>query len=320
MPSQVVSLAHEALLSWWLNYRVLGKISKDSFDLLHFTKADVPIRKILPTVVTVYDVIPLLFPESQSLTRKWYWPRALHRCATYADHIITISQASKRDIVSLLGVEESRVTVTPLSVDTNRFSPGVVARDGVPYILFVATRDQRKNVRGLIRAFDKIKHDIPHKLVVVGRDALVSDGANAEALSLNLMDRVSFLSDINDADLLPLYQGADLFVWPSIYEGWGLPPLEAMACGVPTIVCNGGSLPEVVGKAGVVVSFSTDVLSERLYDEGFETKLSRAMANVLTDSSKSNELRKLGPVHAKSFSWDALARDTIGVYNSVSNI
>jgi len=318
-----VPLRHPLLLTWWLNRQLPAAVRSKKFDLLHFTKADVPSRKLTATVVTIFDVIPLLLPETQSMIRRWYWPQALRRASELSDHIITISQASKKDIMRLLDVPPEKITVTPLAIDRSRFRPqpaSVISRVKNlyklerPYILFVGTRDWRKNISSLISAFDSIKGEFEHDLVIAGRAADKRDGSKKLAASLGLPGRVKFIDFVPARDLPALYGAASLFVWPSVYEGWGLPPLEAMACGVPVIVSNGGSLPEVAGNAAEVVKFSEEDVKKRFSDTQFVKDLGLRMLTLLSDAAARTRLTAAGMEQAASFSWAKVAAQTMAVY------
>lgn len=326
---EALPLWHSALLPLWLRgLQTRALASKPS--LIHYTKADIPPgKKKLPTVVTIYDVIPLLFPESQAFLPRIYWPQALSRAAK-ADHILTISETSKRDIMSQLGVPEDHITVTPLATDTTRFRPDVSVAQlsrvqqklqlHPPYILFIATRDQRKNVGSLLTAFAQVAKDIPHQLVIAGKPALKNDQAEQKTRSFDrtLKERIRFLEFVDNEDLPALYSGADLFVWPSVYEGWGFPVQEAMASGVPVIVSNGGALPEVVGQAGEVVKFTTDDLRARTEDNAFISALGQKILTVGTDAKRKLTMRQAGLVQAKNFSWAEVGRKTMEVYQRVA--
>lgn len=310
---------HGLLLPWWLQRHMPRVMRELKPDVVHFTKADVPKRKIAPYVVTIFDIIPLLFPSGQSLLRRLYWPRALRRAATVSDHIMTISEASKRDMVRRLGVPECKITVTPLAVDTDYFKPSSRSTDeeSNPYVLFIGTLEPRKNVPLLIRAFARIAGDVPHQLIIAGRRESDYGNVEREIEKQKLGSRVESLDFVADSDLPALYGGADLFVWPSIYEGWGFPPQEAMACGTPVIVSNGGALPEVVGGAGGIVPFSANNLSDRTRDTVFEELLATEMLAVLTNENKQREMREAGLAQVKQFSWQDVAQKTAAVYKQV---
>lgn len=329
---EVLPLWHEAWLPWWLSRTVGSRIADIQPDVVHYTKAAVPRHIIKPTVVTIYDVIPLLYPSSQTWLRRMYWPAALTQAAQRSHHILTISEASKADIVKYLHVPPEKVTVTPLAADTKRYRPDISAAEKMrvkaklslrgPYILFVATRDERKNVGSLIRAFVKIASHIPQDLVIAGKPALKQDASVQVARHLpeEVRKRIRFLDFVDYADLPALYAGADLFVWPSVYEGWGFPPQEAMASGVPVVVSNGGPLPEVVGQAGEIVPFTAERLADRTHDQGFIAALSEKMGSVLHDAPRRAQMRAAGLAQAKKFTWDDVARKTLEVYKKVATL
>jgi len=324
-------LFHKAFLGRWLGIQMAERLRACRPDVVHYTKADVPKRLLWPSVVTIYDVIPLLLPQTQPLGPRLYWPRALARAAK-AHHILTISQTSKEDIVRHLGVESSNITVTTLAPDITRFHTGIaraVVADALhrltintPYILFVATRDIRKNAAALVRAFANISNSIPHYLVLAGKAALKRDQALeiTARLPASIRNRILFVDFVRDEDLPALYTGADMFVWPSIYEGWAFPVQEAMACGVPVIVSNGGALPEVIGEAGLVVPFSTAVLRDRLADDAFEGKLADGMGRLAHDTRLKLSFKQAGLERVKQFSWDSVVRKTLHVYEKVASL
>lgn len=317
-------LRHEVLLPLWLRWRIPRALEQFKPDVAHFTKADVvggPAElRHYKTVVTIFDIIPILFPAGQTFLRRLYWPGALRRAATLSDHIITISEASKRGIVDRFGVEGARVTVTPLAVDRSHFQPVEGARQQKdPYVLFVGTLEPRKNVPLLVRAFARVAKDMPHQLVIAGKSDSDYGNILREIEDQKLVERVKIADFIDYEDLPALYSGADLFVWPSIYEGWGFPPQEAMACGTPVVVSDGGALSEVVGNAGEVVPFNADSLPARTRDVDFEERLANKILSVINNQGKREEMSRAGLTRVKQFSWEEVARKTLGVYKLVSS-
>lgn len=321
----VLPLHSEALLPYWMSRTLPAYVKRRKPSIVHYTKAAIPSQNTVPTVVTLYDIIPILMPETQSLLRRIYWPRALQHAAKYSDHIMTISQGSKRDITKKLDVPEEKITVTPLAVDLNHFKPmpasstlgvngetpsvfpaGFALRQ--PYILFVGTRDPRKNISSLIRAFARIADAIPHTLIIAGKSAKKEDMSKQEVTRCKLENRIQFLEDVSYNQLPALYSNADIFVWPSLYEGWGFPPQEAMACGTPVIVSDGTPLPEVVGDAGIVVALG----------EGFVERLSDEILSLINDEARKTSLRARGLARVQQFSWESVARSTYEVYNKVA--
>jgi glycosyltransferase involved in cell wall biosynthesis len=314
--TRVVPLAADFLLPWWLQRRVPQALKNIPADVVHFTKADAA-RLTIPSVTTIFDVIPLLFPASQALTRRWYWPGALKRAATLSTHILTISEATKRDIIERYGRQANDITVTQPAVDLAHFQPsGMVGRKKA--ILFVGTRDLRKNVGALLRAFARIAREVPHRLIIAGKPALRRDGAEAEARRLNITDRVAFKEFVPYDELPGLYRSAELFVWPSAYEGWGFPPQEAMASGTPVIVSDGGALPEVVGEAGSIVPFTQADLAARTRDGDFERRLAQEMLRVLGDAKIRRDMHEAGLQRIRKFSWEEVAVATQQVYEAVA--
>ncbi len=311
-------------LPWWMNVTLPLKLRQINPDVVHYTKSVVPFgfAQGKPTVVTIHDIIPIFFPSSQARLQRLLWPQTLRQAALKSDHVITVSESSKRDIVEHLNVLPEKVTVTPEAVDLQRYHPTSIlpSPEGRKYILFVGTRDMRKNVPLLIRAFARIAEDIPHQLIIAGRQALRQDQDKRQAHELGLDDRVTWLDFVPDSDLPALYADADLFVWPSVYEGWGLPPMEAMASGVPVIVSNGGALPEVVGSAGEIVPFSEIKVSQRMWDMPFEEALAARMLAVLEDEKKRKVMREMGLDRVKQFSWRAVAEKTLEVYKKTARV
>lgn len=313
----VIPLRSEFLLSYWTSFQVARYIQKTKPSLVHYTKAAIPYFKHVPTVVTIYDIIPILFPDTQSPLRRMYWPYVLEHAAKTADHIMTISQRSKRDIIERFGVSEEKITVTPLAVDLQHFAPlrsrqlaGSFAGQA-PYILFVGTRDARKNISSLIHAFASIADKIPHNLIVAGRPAKKEDSSKLTVVRCKLQHRVQFLGNISYSELPALYSGADIFIWPSLYEGWGFPPQEAMACGTPVIVSDGGPLPEVVGDAGIIVPLANGSFVEHLAHE---------MLTLINDDTRKKELSQRGITRVQQFSWNTVAETTWKVYENIANL
>jgi glycosyltransferase involved in cell wall biosynthesis len=226
------------------------------------------------------------------------------------DHVLTVSESSRRDILEFAGVREDRVTVTPLGVGHARFRPLPAAQTaprlkalGVepPYVLYVARLEHPgKNHVGLIRAFAEFRQrtGLPHRLVLAGPDWTRADEVHREAARSPHAAAIVFPGAVSADDLLALYAGADLFVLPSHYEGFGLPILESMACGVPVACSNTSSMPEVAGDAGV------------LFDPADPLSIADAMGRVLTDRPLRDELAARSLARAREYTWERTARQT----------
>lgn len=234
-----------------------------------------------------------------------------------ARRVLTISEASRRDLIAAYGLAPDRVTATPLAAD-GRFRPAAAAdvaalreRLGLAgrYVLYLGINKPHKNLATLIDAWGRLAADGPDatgvELVIAGRWDPRYDDVRARAAVLPAGARVRFLGPVADADLPALYSGAAVFAFPSRYEGFGLPPLEAMACGAPVVVANASSLPEVVGDAGRLVP-ADDV-------RGWAD----ALGEILGRPEVAADLRARGLARAAIFTWAATARQTLHVYRSV---
>lgn len=283
------------------------------YDLLHLPYDSCVAWKRGKFMATVHDVKPLIFGSGDKQSR-WNLSRIVERIlvgdrTAQLDHVLTDSLSSRRDIIERLGLPADRVTVVYPGVETDRFAPSARVASGSagrPYVLCVAGADPTKNVGALVEAFAGLPTALRslHDLVLAGdfrrrrdlHDMVRRRGIEAQTV---------FPGVVSDERLIELYQGARLFVFPSLYEGFGLPLLEAMACGCPVISSNASSLPEVAGDAAILV------------DPRDAEGLSREMGRVLTDEGLRKELRQAGLARAAQFSWDRTARETIAVYRRV---
>lgn len=281
-------------------------------DLVHGLAFVTPLLSPCPTVVTIFDLSFLRFPESFRQANRTYLRLFTSLSARRARRVIAISEHTKRDVVHLLGIPAEKVEVIYCGVETN-FYPRPVAevqafrqQRGLPerFVLFVGTLEPRKNVRRLIEAYAQIRN-LGVKLVIVGGKGWLYDDIFASVERLGLSDEVLFAGYVPAEELPFWYNAAKLFVFPSLYEGFGLPPLEAMACGTPVISSDAASLPEVVGEAGLMVA-PQDV-------DG----LAEAMRQVLGDQGLREQLRERGLQQARQFSWEKIAQQTITVYQQV---
>lgn len=266
-------------------------------------------------VVTLYDLTALLFPERHTAdTREFQWRK--YRFAQHqADAVLAISEATRQDIVTHLGIPPDRVHVVYGGVDPifrpiedRRALAWTLASLKIAldkYLLFVGTLEPRKNLVRLIEAYHQLRHRLPPpapRLVMVGASGWQFEAIFERVETLNLEKEVMFLGRVPYQVLPALYNGAVAFVYPSLYEGFGLPPLEAMRCGTPVITSNCSSLPEVVGDAG------------RLVDPLDVDGLASAMVEVVSDADLRADMRRRGLAQAARFSWERTARETLAVY------
>ncbi|MBI2863827.1 MAG: glycosyltransferase family 4 protein [Chloroflexi bacterium] len=303
---------HERLV--WEQAIAPARAALARVDVFHAPGFGAPLLRSCPVVLTVHDLIGLLFPQNLPPVSRFYWHRWLPFTVSRADRIIADSHHTKRDIVDHLCVPASRVEVVYLAagddfrpIDASARREEVRRRYGLPprFILYVGTIEPRKGLKELVSAFARLKREtgLPHGLVIAGKKGWYWQ--DLFRLVEDLGVAVCFTDYVADADLPTLYSCADLFVFLSHYEGFGLPPLEAMACGTPVICSNASSLPEVVGDAALLVS-----------PPAIET-VSGAMAAVLQDPSLGDSLAQKGRKRAREFSWERAARETLAIYQKV---
>lgn len=282
-------------------------------DLLHSPDFIPPAFGARRYVITVMDLSFLILPETQTRHAQRYYAGQIGVAVRQAAHILCISHATKADLIRLLNVPESRITVQHLGVNpvykplrADQVDP-VLAQYGLKrgYILFVGTLEPRKNIPALIAAHAVLSERHPGfpPLVIVGRRGW-NDSAIHEQIAAH-RSRVQWIEDAPFASLPALYNGAALHVLPSLYEGFGFPTLEAMACGVPVIAANTSSLPEVIGEVGL------------LFDPTDPDSLIAALDRGVSDTTFQARSRAEGLIRAPGFSWDQAARIAVGVYRQV---
>ncbi len=304
--------SHHRVEAWAISV----ELAPYRLDVLHSPDFIPPALLRCPSVITVHDLAFLKYPQLLTRASARYYGQ-VEIAASRADHIIAVSQSTKRDTVQLLGVPEEKITViyeaahplfTPIA-NTDALAR-TRAKYNLPqdYALFVSTIEPRKNLPTLLRAFADLRkrYKEPVTLAIAGNRGWLVEEVDAVVEELNLGDAVRFLGGIPNEELVYLYNAAKVFVMPSIYEGFGLPPLEAMACGTPVIASNVSSLPEVVGDAAL------------LFDPESAEELCVAMQRVLTDEPLRREMRAKGLKRAQVFSWERAARETMEVYRKVA--
>lgn len=287
-------------------------------DVFHSTFSFLPTAGTFPlSFLTIYDMIPVLHPEYFWGNFDQEFKQILSSVNVGRDWLLTISQSSKNDICEYLKVDPDMVFVTYPAADMSLYYLETdfekihvsLQKYNIPepgYFLSLATLEHRKNLRSSIMAFKKILNEPGYgdrHLVLVGTKGWKVDHLLEEVATDSLLrERVIFTGYVEDMDLSALYSGAVAFLYPSLYEGFGLPPLEAMQCGVPVITSDTSSLPEVIGKAGIMVPpTDTDALAQ-------------AMLDVVDNDFLREELRAKGLQQAAQFSWKQCARDTVAAY------
>lgn len=287
-------------------------------DVTHFFNYIVPPKVHGKTVVTVHDMVYKAFPETVRARTKYMLDMGLKSSMKRADLIVTDSEFSRSEILKYFPKHEGKVRVVPCGVDLDRFKPcdtperipEVKRSLGVEgeYFLYLGTIEPRKNLERLIQAYHIFSQrsggDVP-KLVLAGGKGWLYDSIFARVTELGLSEKVIFTQYIPSEDMNPLMCGAVAFVFPSIYEGFGMPPLEAMACGVPVLASDAASLPEVTGDCAVIC----DPYSPESIADGLE-KLS-------SDDALRSDLGRRGLQRAQSFTWDNSAKILYNLYKEL---
>jgi glycosyltransferase involved in cell wall biosynthesis len=291
---------------------------RERVELLHCPKSAIPYFSPCPTVVTLHDLIPIRHPETEKFAAQLYWRLQIPIAARRSSFVITDSEHAREEIMTDFRVAPERIRAimlgfNPAMLEQRNRAAGKAVRNryGLPegYLLYVGTIQPRKNIDTLIEAYARLgrdRKDLP-KLVIVGRKGWLYDKLFNRIAELGLVDEVLFTGFVPDEDLPYIYDGARLFAYLSFFEGFGLPPLEAMACGVPVVTSNTTSLPEVVGDAGITVPPADT------------EQVAAALVRVLDDPELAAALGERGRNRARLFSWDAAATETLAIYRKVLN-
>lgn len=287
-----------------------------SIDLFHSPDFVLPpVIGRIPTLVTVHDLSFLHYPHTFPPRLVTYLNQVVPWSIGRATHVLADSEATRQDLITLWQVPAQKVTVLYCGVNP-RFRPvedaaqltAVRAKYGIgtqPYLLSVGTVQPRKNYHLLIRAFAAVAGDFPHNLIISGGKGWLYEALLAEAAEQGIKERVRFIGYVDDDDLPALYSAAELFLFPSLYEGFGLPLLEATACGAPVISSNASSLPEVVGETAVLLS---------PHDPQPWAEATRAL---LGDEARRAALAAAGLRRAELFSWETAAAQLLALYEAL---
>jgi glycosyltransferase involved in cell wall biosynthesis len=312
-----VPLSERALTILWHRLRLPVPVEwfTGPVDIFHSTDFVLPPVRQAKTILTVHDLTFMRLPHCAQAGLRAYLNNVVPRSIERANLVLADSQSTKNDLIELLGVSPDKIEVVYAGVE-RRFRPmkGEVALRRVKkryglnfrFILSLGTLEPRKNFTRLVEAY-ALMRDKELKLVIAGGKGWLYDEIFAKVEELSLEDKIVFPGFIADEDLPALYNLAELFVFPSLYEGFGLPPLEAMACGTPVVTSDRPSLPEVVGEAGLMVE-ATD-----------SEALAEAMEQVLTDEDLRREMREKGLRQAEKFTWEAAAGKLLDVYRRLGS-
>lgn len=305
--------------SFYENYYIPSALNELQADLYHIPQNGIGLDfdTQIPTIVTIHDLIPYIMPETVGTGYLERFLRDMPNIISNSCGILTVSEYSKKDILKFFSsYPEDKIFVTPLAANNN-FKPldknncklYVEHTFGVtdPYILYIGGFSLRKNVLGLVKAFSKVYKDLnkPYKLLLGG--SLKDEGEKLFTFvkENNLQDKVIFCGYLEDQILPVLYNGCDAFVYPSLYEGFGLPPLEAMSCKVPVITSNLTSIPEVTGDSAILINPHNI------------NELEKSLVTLLNDEILKATLSEKGYLRSLEFTWTKTAQNTLDAYKNL---
>jgi len=311
-------------MPWREQVGLARQVSRDRLDLFHAPCLTAPLNLACPLVITVHDMI-WAFPEKYSQSSHWSIKREIMSlynrvvpgyAIRRASAIITVSLVSKKSIIEHLGLSADRIFVTHEAADSSFHQiKNVNSIESMRrkydlrsnYILALGAADPRKNIKTLIQAYGLLSQGLQeqYQLVIVWTHPFLAGEISKLVDELGLIKHIRFLRQVSNDNLALLYASASLFVFPSLYEGFGLPLLEAMACGAPVIAADNSSIPEIVGDAAL------------LFDGQDAIGVSTIMHQVLTDDTVKMRLQKDGLKRSSQFSWQKCGRETMEVYNFV---
>jgi glycosyltransferase involved in cell wall biosynthesis len=323
-------ILYKPSLSIQVPFKLISKLDikptfkPQNFNIYHSPFYPIPDRTAtqnLHRVLTIYDLLPILTPQNFTKNICSKYKSIINSIDRHQDWITCISENTKQDFCNYTGMNPERVFVTPLAASENFYpitDSEVISQKlkqyqipAQPYLLSLCTLEPRKNLNFLLQCFAQLLAQDPSletNLVLVGVSGWKNNNIFQTVQSNPLLkSHVIFTGYIPDHDLSAIYSGALAFVYPSLYEGFGLPPLEAMQCGTPVITSNTSSLPEVVGEAGLMINPSS------------RDDLCQAMLNLINNSKIRNQLSQKGIDRATQFSWSKCAGETIRVYETANN-
>ncbi|GAA0116802.1 glycosyltransferase family 4 protein [Clostridium senegalense] len=293
-------------------------LKNQNIDLYHVPQNGIGLSSSIncKKIVTIHDLIPYIMPETVGRGYLLKFLKEMPNIIDTSQGIITVSEFSKRDILKFFPIDENKIFVTPLAADA-KYKPldKIICKNilkekyniSKKFLLYLGGFSERKNVKSLITSFSKIYNDLDddYNLVIVGSYKDESQYLVKLRDSLDMNDKIIFTGFVPDEDLPIFYNGCEIFVYPSLYEGFGLPPLEAMNCKTPVITSNLTSIPEVVGDGGILIDpYNSD-------------KLGDAIGNLLSNETLKNYYAEKGFERAQNFSWENTAKNTLNIYKTV---
>jgi len=308
---------NKIMASAWRSLFLTTIVEKDQLDIYHGLSHELPPgigKSKIKSVVTIHDLIFMRYPEYFPRIDRWVYKKKFRASIEMADKVMAICEQTKIDLIDLLGCPESKIEVIHQSCNPNFYSPKeefVLAKTrekfNLPefYILYVGALEERKNALSLVKAFSRLKDHIPHELILVGQGKDYKKEIEKEIINQALQLRVKILDDVTTDDLPAIYQAANLFVFPSFFEGWGVPIVEALFSETPVITSQGSCFPESAGDyAQYIDPYSIEDIAEKI-------------EKVLFDEELQQEMVYHGRVHAEKFHWKNTSSKLMNLYQGL---
>jgi glycosyltransferase involved in cell wall biosynthesis len=301
----------------WEQFVLPRLLKKWNVDVMYFPDSTgMLFQRFIKSVITIHDIAPFAVPQTFSVLRRYYKQMSIQRASRHATKIIAVSQATKSEIINCLKVPEENIHVVHCGIEDSIYRISDTSKlnevrnrykIAQPFILFVGSLEKRKNIVRMLKAFARGNRENrwPHKLVLVGGPGHGYSEIQQTIIDEKIENEVLMTGYVHEIDLLCLYSLADVLVYPSLYEGFGFPPLEAMRCGCPVIASNATSLPEVIGDAGILV------------DPKSVDELYSAIHTLFSDIDLRHVLIEKGMRRSAMFTWDKTAKNIIDVITSV---
>lgn len=302
---------HPLLYQAWFEWAVPLKLNEIKADLFFSPEGYLSLKSSVPSINVIHDINFLHHPEMLDRAHRWHFNRYFPRYAAKAKHIITVSDYSKQDIVSHYGVKSEKVSVVyngvsdaflPLDqISKARIRSEISA--GAPYFVFVGSLHPRKNITRLLRAFDLFKETtgLPHQLLIIGKRAFLNKEMDRVYLELKHKDSVRFTGRLAEQSMIEAIAAAEAMTFVPLFEGFGMPIIEAYSCGVPVITSDVSALPEIAGESAILV------------DPKSEKAIADAMTVIASDEKRRNALGLAGVNRAKEFDWNISAHQIAAI-------
>jgi len=300
---------HPFLWYWWFEHSVPSMLKQLNIDLFISPDGFASLSTTVPQIITIHDLAFEHFDHHNPLLVQKYYKHFVPKYCAKAKKILAVSEFTKNDILNKYHIDNNKIDVAYNGFDSNELKQTETtstSKNKLPYFLFIGAVHPRKNVAGLLNAFEifKSKYPLSHQLVIAGRKAWMSNGEEQLLATMKYSKDIQWIENLERSELMSILQNAFALVYPSFYEGFGIPVVEAMAAGIPVITSKTSSLPEIAGDAAALIDSSN-------YEE-----IADAMFGLTQDNHLRNELIEKGKLRAREFSWDVSAQKIAAIIRS----